>query len=97
LRELLIGFPYWFLARGLYLTVGMQPRVRLNNSLKMLRVVPDDADIMRFAKAGDPQGVRSLLEQKLASPLDVNATWNVPVLSVSYDQLLVLLRGLSRN
>jgi hypothetical protein len=75
----------------------MQPRVRLNNSLKMLRVVPDNADIMRFAKAGDPQGVRSLLEQKLASPLDVNATWNVPVLSVSYDQLLVLLRGLSRN
>jgi hypothetical protein len=63
----------------------------------MLRVVPDDADIMRFAKAGDLQGVRSLLGQRLASPLDVNATWNVPVLSVSYDQPLVLLRGLSRN
>jgi hypothetical protein len=54
-------------------------------------------DIMRFAKAGDLQGVRWLLGQKLASPLDVNATWNVPVLSVSYDQPLVLLRGLSRN
>jgi hypothetical protein len=90
-------FPYWFLARGLYLTVGMQPCVRLSTSLKMLRVVPDDADIMRFAKAGDLQGVRSLLGQRLASPLDVNATWNVPVLSVGYGQLLVILRGLSRN
>jgi hypothetical protein len=79
-------FPYWFLARGLYLTVGIQPRLGLNTSLKMLHVVPDDADIMRFAKAGDLQGVRSLIEQKLASPLDVNATWNVPVLSVSNDQ-----------
>jgi hypothetical protein len=79
-------FPYWFLARGLYLTVGMQPRLGFNTSLKMLRVVPDDADIMRFTKAGDLQGVRSLIEQKLASPLDVNATWNVPVLSVRNDQ-----------
>jgi hypothetical protein len=64
----------------------MQPQVGLNTSLKTLRIVPDDADIMRFAKTGNLQGVRSLIEQRLASPLDVNATWNVPVLSVSDNQ-----------
>jgi hypothetical protein len=79
-------FPYWFLARILCLTVSRQPQVELTASLKTFRVVPDDADIMRFAKTGDLQGVRSLIKQKMASPLDVNATWNVPVLSVSNDQ-----------
>jgi hypothetical protein len=79
-------FPYWFLARILCLTVGMQPHIGLNTSLKSLRVVPDDADIMRFAKIGNLQGVRSMIEQGTASPLDVNATWNIPVLSVSSNQ-----------
>jgi hypothetical protein len=79
-------FPYWFVARVWCFTMTMQPQVGFNTSLKVLRVVPDDADIMRFAKTGDTQGVRSLIEQGLASPLDVNASWNVPVLSVSDDQ-----------
>jgi hypothetical protein len=83
--------PYWFLARNSCLTVGMQPQIGLNTSLKTLRVVPDDADIMRFAKIGDLQGVRSLIEQGLASPLDVYATWNVPVLSVSNNQIRIPL------
>jgi hypothetical protein len=90
-------FPYWFLARILCLTVGVHPQGGLNSSLKTLRVVPDDADIMRFAKTGDIQGVRSLIEQRLASPLDVNATWNVPVLSVSNDSSYVPLQGIYGN
>jgi hypothetical protein len=90
-------FPYWLLARILCLTVGVHPQVGLNSSLKTLRVVPDNADIMRFAKTGDIQGVRSLIEQRLASPLDLNATWNVPVLSVSYDSSYVPLQGICGN
>lgn len=90
-------FPSWFLGRILYLTVSTQPLVGLNTSLKTLRIVPDNADIMRFAKTGDLQGVRSLIEQRLASPLDVNATWNVPVLSVSSQQPQILLRGILGN
>ena len=80
-------FPTWFLARILCLTVSVQPHNGLNTSLKTPRVVPDNADIMHFAKVGDLDKVRSLIEQRLASPLDVNATWNVPVLSVSNGQL----------
>jgi hypothetical protein len=76
-------FPYWLLARIFCLTVSMQSQAGLDISLKTCQVVPDDADIMRFAKTGDLQGVRSLIEKRLASPRDVNATWNVPVLSVS--------------
>lgn len=75
--------PSWFFGRILYLTVIMQPQVGLNTSLKTLHIVPDDADIMRFTKIGGLEGARSLIEQRLASPLDVNANWNVPVLSVS--------------
>jgi hypothetical protein len=80
-------FPIWLLARILCLTVNLQPQNGLDASLKTPRVVPDNADIMQFAKIGDLNGVRSLIEQRLASPLDVNATWNVPVLSVSNRQL----------
>lgn len=76
-------FPYWPLARIMCLTVSTQPRIGINMSLKALSVVPDDADIMRFAKAGDLEGVDLMIKRRLASQLDVNASWGVPVLSVS--------------
>lgn len=75
--------PYWLLAQTICLTVSIQPQIRINMSLRALRVVPDDADIMRFAKAGNLEGVCSMIRRGLASPLDVNASWGVPVLSVS--------------
>lgn len=78
-------FPYWFLARIMCFTINMQPHTGFNACLKTLRVVPDDADVMRFAKTGDLEGVRSMMTRGLASPLDVNASWNVPILSVSTD------------
>lgn len=77
-------FPSWFLARILYLTIST-PYGGMDACLKSIRVVPDNADIMRFAKAGDIDGVKSMIQKGLASPLDVNATWNVPVLSVGKD------------
>ena len=76
-------FPYWLLARIMCLTVSMQPQTGINMSLKALSVIPDDAEIMHFAKAGNLEGIRSLITLGLASPLDVNASWGVPVLSVS--------------
>jgi hypothetical protein len=75
--------PYWLLAQIVCLTVSMQPHIGINMSLRAFRVIPDDADVMRFAKAGDLEGVRSMIRRGLASPLDVNASWGVPVLSVS--------------
>lgn len=75
--------PCWLLARIVCLTVSMQPHIGINTSLRAFRVIPDDADIMRFAKAGDLKEVRSMMRRGLASPLDVNASWGVPVLSVS--------------
>lgn len=91
-------FPYWFLARIWCLTVmSVQPQSGFYTSLRTLRVVPDDADIMRFAKTGNLQGVKSLIEQGLASPLDVNATWNVPVLSVSSISSKYFLQDICRD
>ena len=76
-------FPMWFLRRAICLTIGVQESGCLNATLKMPRIVPDNADIMQFAKVGNLSNVRSLIEQNLASPLDVNSSWDVPVLSVS--------------
>jgi hypothetical protein len=52
-------------------------------SLKTLRIVPDNADIMQFAKSGRLEDVQSLINTGLAAPTDVNDSWGVPVLSVS--------------
>jgi len=84
LMRMTYRFPMWFLRRTMCLTIGVQPSGCLNATLRLPRVVPDNADIMQFAKIGNTSGVRSLIEKNLASPQDVNSTWDVPVLNVSY-------------
>jgi len=81
--ELFYRFPPWLLARVLHLFVGILPREGPAASLRITRVVADDAEIMNLAKAGDVEGVRSLFQRRLASPNDVNSSCEVPILSVS--------------
>jgi len=52
-------------------------------SLRVNRVVADDAEIMDFVKAGNLEGVKSLFQRRLASPNDVNFSCDVPILNVS--------------
>ena len=87
-------FPNWLLSRMMCLTIGVHPRGGLDAALKTPRIVPDNADIMQFAKVGDLSNARSLLKQNLASPLDVNCSWDVPVLNVS---LILMLRKRAAN
>jgi hypothetical protein len=76
-------FPWWFLARILRLSFGMYPGEGPVASLRVNRVVTDDAEIMDFVKAGNLEGVKSLFRRRLASPNDVNFSCDVPILSVS--------------
>lgn len=59
-------------------------------SFRALRIVPDNADIMQFAKRGSLDDVRSLFNKGLAAPTDVNDSWRVPVLSVSRIGIYIL-------
>jgi hypothetical protein len=75
-------FPRWFLARILRLSLGMYPGEGPVASLRVNRVVADDAEIMDFVKAGNLEGVKSFFHRRLASPNDVNFSCDVPILSV---------------
>jgi len=76
-------FPRWFLARILRLSLGIYPGEGPVASLRVNRVVADDAEIMDFVKAGNLEGVKSLFQRRLASPNDVNFSCDVPILNVS--------------
>jgi hypothetical protein len=75
--------PAILLKKTFYLAVGIHSYGRFDLSLRTLRIVPDNADIMQCAKKGNLDDVRSLFNKGLAAPTDVNDSWGVPVLSVS--------------
>jgi len=79
----MVRLPAFILRRMIYLAVRVNPYWSFDMSLKTLRIVPDNADIMQFAKRGRQEDIRSLINKSLASPTDVNDSWGVPVLSVS--------------
>jgi hypothetical protein len=76
-------FPRWFLARILRLSLGLYPGEGPVGSLRVNRVVEDEAEIMDFVKSGNLEGVKSLFQRRLASPNDVNFSCDVPILNVS--------------
>jgi hypothetical protein len=76
-------FPRWFLARIFRLSLGVYPGEGPVGSLRVNRVVADEAEIMDFVKSGNLEGVKSLFQQRLASPNDVNFSCDVPILNVS--------------
>jgi hypothetical protein len=76
-------FPRWFLARILRLSLGVYPGEGPVGTLRVNRVVADEAEIMDFVKSGNLEGVKSLFQQRLASPNDVNFSCDVPILNVS--------------
>ncbi|KAJ5745112.1 hypothetical protein N7520_010294 [Penicillium odoratum] len=82
----------------IYLAVSVHPYGRLDMSLKTLRIVPDNAEIMQFSKKGSLADVQSLFTKGLADPTDVNYSWGVPVLSYAVQGLhLDLCRFLIRE
>ena len=68
----------------IYLSIRVSPQSGLDTSLRTLRSVLDDADIMHFTKIEDLEKVQSLISNRLASPIDVNNGSAVPLLSVSF-------------
>jgi hypothetical protein len=83
--ELIYRFPPWLLDRLLHLLVINVPGSGPAASLSVTRVVADDADIMNLVKAGNLEDVKFLFARGLASPNDVNASCEVPILNVSKD------------
>ncbi|MCJ1438887.1 hypothetical protein MMC27_008277 [Xylographa pallens] len=67
-------FPAWFAARMLMADIG-GPSI----SLRVSRVVPVDAPIMQYARVGNADAIKSLIEAGMASPWDVDTDGWTPL------------------
>jgi hypothetical protein len=75
-------FPRWFLSRMVTFMMTYTPLAGPVASLKVQRTVPGNADIFNFTKQGNVVGIRTLFENGLASPFDVQFDSGVTALHV---------------
>ena len=75
-------FPRWFVSRMLSFMMTITPLAGPVISLKVQRTVPGNADIFTYAKLGDVDNIRRLLENGLASPHDVHSESGITPLHV---------------
>ena len=80
------SFPTWFLAKVIYLVAETSHMGNPSFMLTMRRRLPKHHGFSLIGKTrgGDIQGIKSLLEQRLASPNDVHALLGSTALHVSY-------------
>lgn len=69
--EITYCFPFWFLARTISLIITQTSCGDPVACLKVRRTIPVYADIFRLASNGDVQDMKTLFEQRKASPMDV--------------------------
>ena len=74
-------FPPWLLHR--MVSVTFSPRHGLHMVLRAQRIVADDALILRYANAGDIQGIQKLISDGHASPGDVGASYGLTALHIA--------------
>ena len=66
-------FPSWLLAKAILATLKYTYRVGPEFNVRVAPIVPHDSAILHLCKNGDPEGVKSLLRQGLASPYDASS------------------------
>jgi hypothetical protein len=81
-------FPPWFLAQRMSLTITTTPLGALGLALTPSRIRSDDADIFRYAIRGNLDGIKTLFQQGLASPHDVNFSRGIAALNVSVPYIM---------
>lgn len=84
-----ISLEYWFpmgfvWSQIVRLQLGFLPNVGPQASLSTLRRVPDSAQCVNFALAGNIQGLKELFKNGMASPQDVSSTRGYSLLRVSW-------------
>jgi hypothetical protein len=84
-------FPTWFVKRIIAFTYMHKPGNGLQVSLKVARIIDSGAPIFALTQLGDLNGIKTLLAQQLASPLDVGHLDGCTPLFVSLELQLILL------
>ena len=69
-------FPSWSLARALEIAITHSFFSNIHVSLKVLRVIPNGAEVFRLALLDDVTGLQQLFSKGIASPYDVDIRGN---------------------
>lgn len=80
-------FPSWLVARMIDVNARWSSQCRPSMSLRVMRVLPDDAPLFGYVRQGDIPSVQSLFRQGLASPIDVAASDGRSVLHIAITQV----------
>jgi hypothetical protein len=83
-------FPTWFVKRMIAFTYMHKPGNGLQVSLKVARIVDNGAPIFALTQLGDLNGIKALLTQQQASPLDAGHLDGWTPLHVSLELQLIL-------
>lgn len=83
-----VSAEYWFplgfcWSQIIRLEMSYQPNIGPQFGLSTLRRVPDSAQCVKFALAGDTEGLKALFRHGMASPKDVSSTRGYTLLRVS--------------
>ena len=78
--------PRWFMSRAI--SIFISNTISPTFSIKSRRVVPEINQIFSFSKFGDVEGIRSLFDNRLASPDDVHIRWGKTALHVKMFSIL---------
>ena len=76
-------FPAWVLARALILSLKLLPAYGPELNVRMPRIVSNSSRLFRCATDGDVDSMREILNQGLASPMDVDVLTGSTALMVS--------------
>jgi hypothetical protein len=91
-----ITVEYWFplgfcWSKILQFQLGYNPNFGPQFSLKTLRQVPDSAQCVQYAIAGNIDGLKNLFSRGLASPWDVSRTRGYTMVRVSTTRLEIII------
>jgi len=75
-------FPTWFLARMLLLTMTTTSQGNPVAGLYMRNTLPEETPLLNYIEAGDIDGVKELLDKRMATPNDLYQSLNWDGLSV---------------
>ena len=79
-------FPRWFVSRAI--SISLTNAISPTLSIKFRRVVPEVNQLFSLSKFGDVEGIRSLFDNRVASPDDIHIRWGKTALHVEIFSIL---------
>lgn len=77
-------FPAWFLLRILHIQIRHRQNLGPEQLLRVSRRVSDYSEILKFARKGNVEGIKSVLKDGLGSPFDIGIQSSFSPMNVRY-------------